>query len=319
MQLVTLNVSGRAAPGVVAGTEILDLTAAANALLAARLVPRTVRGILEAGEPALALVRSIRDDVLAESGSLKERLLADAALVPALAANFMAPVTDPGMILAAGLNYRAHLNEMKDTPIPDKPASLFKNPAAVIGSGEPIVPPREWSDMVDWEGEFCAVFGRPCHRVKAADALDYVAGYTLINDVSARNWVPSLFAAKGVFGPIHAWEHNILGKQFPTFCPMGPTLATRDEISDPGKVDLTTTLNGKVMQQACTDDLIFGLQQLIEYYSQFYRFRPGDLITTGTPSGVGFGRNPPVFMKPGDIVAVSVKEIGTLTNPVRAD
>jgi 2-keto-4-pentenoate hydratase/2-oxohepta-3-ene-1,7-dioic acid hydratase in catechol pathway len=277
-----------------------------------------VREILEAGEAALALVRSIRDDVLAGQGSLRERLLADGALVPTVSARLMAPIPDPGMILAAGLNYRAHLNEMKDTPIPEKPAAFHKNPAAVIGPGESIVPPREWSDMVDWEGEFCAVFGRPCHRVAADDALDYVAGYTLINDVSARNWVPSLFSAKGVFGPIHAWEHNVLGKQFPTFCPMGPTLATRDEIRDPGKVDLTTTLNGKVMQQACTDDLIFSLQHLIAYYSQFYRFRPGDLITTGTPSGVGFGRTPPVFMKPGDSVAVTVWEIGTLPNPVRA-
>ena len=134
--------------------------------------------------------------------------------------------------------------------------------------------------------------------------------------MSARNCVPEIFKSAGIFGPIFAWEHNILGKQFPTFCPMGPALATRDEIADPDAVNITTTLNGKVMQSACTDDLIFSLRALIEYYSQFYRFRPGDVITTGSPAGVGFGRSPQVFMKPGDVVAVTVKEIGTLSNPI---
>ncbi len=316
MHLVTLNAAGRATPGAVAGEDIVDLGAAGAVLPAARLMPQSVRGILEAGEAALALAKSIVDQVLSDRGSLREQLRSRAALVGAAEAKLFAPLPDPGLILAAGLNYHAHLREMKDTPIPEKPASLYKSSAAVIGPGAPIVPPREWADMVDWEGEFSAVFGRHCHRVKAAEALDYIAGYTLINDVSARNWVRDVFSAQGTFGPILAWEHNILGKQFPTFCPMGPAIATRDEIPDPGKVNITTTLNGQVMQSACTDDLIFGLPQLIEYYSQFYRFRPGDMITTGSPAGVGFGRKPQVFMKPGDVVAVTVKEIGTLSNPI---
>jgi acylpyruvate hydrolase len=318
MHLVTLNIKGRGSPGVVAGTEVLDLGAAGSVIAAARLVPPSMRGILEGGAEALALIRSIRDQVLEGKGSVSAALRGIGALATKDDVELLAPVPDPGTILAAGLNYRAHLREMKDTPIPERPASLFKSPAAVIGSGAPIVPPREWADMVDWEGEFSAVFGRACHRVKAAEALDCIAGYTLINDVSARNWVSALFASKGIFGPIHAWEHNILGKQFPTFCPMGPTLATRDEIADPGKVEITTTLNGEVMQSACTDDLLFGLPALIEYYSQFYRFRPGDVITTGSPAGVGYGRNPKVFMKPGDVVAVTVKQIGTLSNPIAA-
>jgi len=319
MHLVTLSAARRATPGVLVGEEILDLVAAGQVLPAARQVPQSVRGILEAGDAALALTKSIRDEVLADRGSLKERLRSQAALVGAAQAKLLAPLPDPGLILAAGLNYYEHLREMKNTPIPEKPASLYKSSAAVIGPGAAIVPPREWADMVDWEGEFSAVFGRHCHRVKASEALGYIAGYTLINDVSARNWVPDVFAAQGIFGPILAWEHNILGKQFPTFCPMGPAIATRDEIPDPGKVNITTTLNGRVMQSACTDDLIFGLPQLIEYYSQFYHFRPGDIITTGTPSGVGFGRKPQVFMKPGDVVAVTMKEIGTLSNPVKEE
>ncbi|MDH4192383.1 MAG: fumarylacetoacetate hydrolase family protein, partial [Betaproteobacteria bacterium] len=221
MHLVTLSVAGRATPGVLIGDEILDFIAASAVLPAAKLVPQSVRGILEAGDPALALAKSLREEVLADAGSsrgsLSKRLRAGAALVNAAQAQLLAPLPDPGLILAAGLNYYAHLKEMKDTPIPEKPASLYKSSAAVIGPGAAIVPPREYADMVDWEGEFSAVFGRHCHRVGSNEALDYIAGYTIINDVSARNWVPDVFAAQGTFGPILAWEHNILGKQFPTF------------------------------------------------------------------------------------------------------
>jgi acylpyruvate hydrolase len=161
------------------------------------------------------------------------------------------------------------------------------------------------------------VIGKPCHNVKAARALDYVAGYTIVNDVSARDWVAPIFASTGIMGPIHAWEHNLLGKMYPTFCPMGPVLATRDEVADPDNVRIRTRLNGKLMQDASTDDLVFRVADLIEYYSQFYVFKPGDVITTGSPSGVGFGRSPKVFMKDGDVIEVEVEGIGTLSNPVR--
>ncbi|HYX67376.1 MAG TPA: fumarylacetoacetate hydrolase family protein [Burkholderiales bacterium] len=229
----------------------------------------------------------------------------------------LAPIPDPGLVLSVGMNYHEHLKEMK-TPVPEKPAAFTKSVASIIGSGEAIkLPPRN-AKMVDWEGEFSVVIGRPCHRVKASQALDYVAGYTLVNDVSARDWVAPIFQAQGVMGPIHAWEHNLLGKMFPTFCPMGPCMVTKDEIADPGKVRIETRLNGSVMQSASTDDLVFGVPQLIEYYSQYYLFKPGDVITTGSPSGVGYGRNPRLFMKAGDVVEVEVKEIGVLRNPVEA-
>lgn len=249
---------------------------------------------------------------------MPERLRAAGALVARASARLLAPIPDPGTIIAAGLNSRAHLAEMKGTPIPRQPASLFKSPAAVIGPDAPIRPPADAADMVDFEGEFSAVFGKPCHRVRAKDALDYLAGYTLVNDVSARDWVAPVFAASGAFPAIHAWEHNILGKQFPTFCPLGPTIATREALPDPTKVEIVTTLNGREMQRMRMDDLIFGLAELIEHYSRFYAFRPGDVITTGSPAGVGFGRKPPVFMREGDVVAVSMAEIGTLSNPIGA-
>lgn len=266
------------------------------------------------------------DSIVEIGSSLKEIFVVDPVdtlrrkkglTYPVDKVKLLAPIPDPGLVLSVGMNYHEHLKEMK-TPVPEKPAAFTKSVASIIGSGEAIkLPPRN-AKMVDWEGEFSVVIGRPCHRVKASQALDYVAGYTLVNDVSARDWVAPIFQAQGVMGPIHAWEHNLLGKMFPTFCPMGPCMVTKDEIADPGKVRIETRLNGSVMQSASTDDLVFGVPQLIEYYSQYYLFKPGDVITTGSPSGVGYGRNPRVFMKAGDVVEVEVKEIGVLRNPVEA-
>jgi acylpyruvate hydrolase len=293
MKLVTVEVDGRPRAGLIDGEDIIDIHASDAS------IPGEVRSILEAG--VLERVRALR-------GSAKHR-------IPRASAKLLAPISNPSMVLAAGMNYYEHLKEM-NTPVPEKPAAFTKSVASVIGSGQSIKVPPDNRDMLDWEGEFSVVIGKPCHRVKAAQALDYVAGYTLVNDVSARDWVAPIFSAQGIMGPIHAWEHNILGKMFPTFCPMGPALATKDELPDPDNVHIETRLNGRVMQSANTDDLVFSVAKLIEYYSQFFLFRPGDVITTGSPSGVGYGRNPKVFMKPGDVIEVEVKEIGILRNPV---
>ena len=270
-------------------------------------------GILDGGE--IALLGSSLKAILASGEDL--RTLAGKLRLPAEGARLLAPIPDPGLVLSVGMNYHEHLKEMK-TPVPEKPAAFTKSVASIVGSGAAIKVPPSNPGMLDWEGELSVVIGKPCHSVKAARALDYVAGYTLVNDVSARDWVAPIFKAQGTMGPIHAWEHNLLGKMFPTFCPMGPCIATRDEIPDPARVRIRTRLNGKVMQDASTDDLVFGVAELIEYYSQFYLFKPGDVITTGSPSGVGFGRTPKVFMKPGDVVEVEVSQIGVLRNPIEA-
>jgi 2-keto-4-pentenoate hydratase/2-oxohepta-3-ene-1,7-dioic acid hydratase in catechol pathway len=280
MKLVTFELDGRARAGILEGESVTDLGAPMKDVIASGKMNRGAKHPLN-----------------------KVRL--------------RAPVPDPAMVLSVGMNYHEHLKEMK-TPVPEKPAAFTKSVASIIASGEPVKAPASNPNMLDWEGEFSVVIGRPCHRVKAAQALDYVFGYTLVNDVSARDWVAPIFKAQGVMGPIHAWEHNLLGKMFPTFCPMGPCIATKDEIPDPANVQIQTRLNGSVMQDANTDDLVFSVVQLIEYYSQFYRFLPGDVITTGSPSGVGFGRDPKVFMKPGDVVEVEVKQIGILRNPIEA-
>jgi 2-keto-4-pentenoate hydratase/2-oxohepta-3-ene-1,7-dioic acid hydratase in catechol pathway len=283
MKLVTVEIDRQPRAGILQGDEIVLLGSSLKEILASGKDPRSLAG--------------------------KQR-------VPAKEAKLLAPIPDPGLVLSVGMNYHEHLKEMK-TPVPEKPAAFTKSVASIIASGEPIRAPASNPDMLDWEGEFSVVIGKPCHRVSAAQALDYVAGYTLVNDVSARDWVAPIFKAQGVMGPIHAWEHNLLGKMFPTFCPMGPCMATRDEIPDPGNVRIQTRLNGQVMQDANTDDLVFSVVQLIEYYSQFYLFKPGDVITTGSPSGVGFGRNPKLFMKPGDVVEVEVKQIGVLRNTIQ--
>jgi 2-keto-4-pentenoate hydratase/2-oxohepta-3-ene-1,7-dioic acid hydratase in catechol pathway len=161
------------------------------------------------------------------------------------------------------------------------------------------------------------VIGRACHNVAAAEVMDYVAGYTIINDVSARDWLPGFFKAEGKMPSLLAWELNILGKQLPTFTPMGPVVVTKDEIADDRALSLTTTLNGKVMQSTSTSDLVYGVREVIAHFSKWYRFVPGDVISTGSPSGVGFARKPPVFMRDGDVIAVTVEGVGTLRNPVK--
>lgn len=295
MHLVMFSKDRQARAGVIDGDDIVDINACDRSL------PPTLKGILEAN--GLSRVKKVIK-------SRKHR-------VPRSRARLLPPIANPGLLLSVGMNYHEHLKEMK-TPVPEKPAAFTKSVASIIASGDPIVLPRSNPNMVDWEGEFTVVIGKGGHRIPAAKALDHVAGYTIVNDVSARDWVTAIFQSQGIMGPIHAWEHNLLGKMMPTFCPMGPCLATKDEVPDPANVKIVTRLNGDVMQDANTDDLVFSVVKLIEYYSQFYRFQPGDCITTGSPSGVGFGRSPKVFMKAGDTIEVEVAGIGTLRNPIKA-
>ena len=295
MHLVMFMKDKQARAGVIDGEDIVDINANDRSL------PPSLKGILEAG--ALARVKKLLK-------SRKHR-------TPRRRAKLLPPISNPGLLLSVGMNYHEHLREMK-TPVPEKPTAFTKSVASIIASGQPILLPASHPDMVDWEGEFTVVIGKSGHRIPAAKALDHVAGYTIVNDVSARNWVAPIFSSTGIMGPIHAWEHNLLGKMLPTFCPMGPCIATKDEVPDPNNVRIVTRLNGQVMQDANTDDLVFSVAKLIEYYSQFYRFLPGDCITTGSPSGVGFGRNPKVFMKAGDTIEVEVSGIGVLSNPVEA-
>jgi 2-keto-4-pentenoate hydratase/2-oxohepta-3-ene-1,7-dioic acid hydratase in catechol pathway len=303
VKLVTIEASGGPHAGLLLGEDqVMDL----SLVPAARGLPQSIKGILQAGPAALDALRRIVE----RAGNFPDALLLESDV------RFLAPVPDPTIVLSTGTAYRAHLAEMK-VGAPQAPGGFLKNAAAITGTGWPIVLPPQAPGMVDYEGEFSCIIGRACHNVAAAQAMDFVAGYTIINDVSARDWVPGFLGAKG--SPMEvsrAAGLNILGKQFPTFCPIGPALVTVDEVPDPHDLQLTTRLNGKVMQSAHTGDLIFRLAETIAYFSRWYRFSPGDVITTGSPDGVGYARNPQVFMKHGDVVEVEVSRVGILRNPV---
>lgn len=309
MKFATIQIDGKDRAAVMVGDRYLDLSATADAL-GAPSVPDSVMGILELGDTGVDAARQLaeladsRMDDVEEAGAIH-----DASKV-----TFRPPIPNPRFILSVGMNYAAHLEEM-NTPIPEEPAAFLKTPHSLTGHNQPIILPKGHADMVDYEGELTFVIGRDCYQVAEAEAMNFVAGYTIANDVSARDWVPGVFEAEGNLPAIHAWEKNILGKQYPTFTPMGPVIATRDEIDDPSQLHLVTRLDGEIMQDTMTD-LVFPIPRLIAHYSQWYRFRAGDVVTTGSPSGVGFGRDPKVFMKPGQRIEVTIDGIGTLANPI---
>jgi 2-keto-4-pentenoate hydratase/2-oxohepta-3-ene-1,7-dioic acid hydratase in catechol pathway len=214
----------------------------------------------------------------------------------------------PTDILCIGLNYRQHAAEGNHA-IPEHPILFMKNVGAIQNPGDPIVLPRRLaSDSVDYECELAVVLGRTCHNVDRDSALDYVLGYTCANDVSARDWQRH--------GGGGQWCR---GKTFATFCPLGPCLVTRDDIPNPNSLAIKTTLNGQVMQDWNTNDMIFDVPALIAFLSGSTILLAGTVILTGTPHGVGFARQPPVFLQPGDSVTVEIERIGQLTNPVIAE
>ncbi len=213
------------------------------------------------------------------------------------------PIGRPGKIVCVGLNYKDHAAEA-EMELPERPLLFAKWPNTLIGPGEPIRLPRQ-SAEVDYEAELAVVIGRPASRISVADALDVVEGYLCLNDVSARD----LQFADG------QWTR---GKSLDSFCPIGPALVPASEVPDPQQLRLRCILNGEVVQDATTADMIFSVAELIAYISDGIALEPGDLIATGTPPGVGFVRTPPVFLAAGDEVTVEIDGIGTLTNPVTA-
>ncbi len=219
----------------------------------------------------------------------------------------LAPV-EPRVIFGIGLNYHAHAAEFGSS-IPQYPVVFAKNPAAVTHPNDPIVLPPICMNPpeVDYEAELAVVIGRAATDVPAARALEYVLGYTIGNDVSARRWQKHAGGGQ--------W---VRGKSFDTFCPLGPELLTPEEIPDPQSLAIECRLNGDLMQEGNTSDMIFPVAELIAFLSSGTTLLPGTVILTGTPSGVGFARKPPVFLAPGDRMEVTIEPIGTLVNPVSA-
>jgi 2-keto-4-pentenoate hydratase/2-oxohepta-3-ene-1,7-dioic acid hydratase in catechol pathway len=226
------------------------------------------------------------------------------ALVPIDAVRLRAPVPRPGKLVCVGLNYRDHAAESK-VAVPERPVLFSKFTTSVIGPGESIVIPSS-SEKVDYEAELAIVIGRRAKRVSREEAAAAILGYTMVNDVSARDFQ---------FGD-GQWQR---GKSCDTFAPMGPWILTADEVGDPQQLGIRLRLNGQTLQSSNTNQMIFGPVDLVAYISETITLEPGDVIATGTPSGVGFARQPPVFLKAGDQVEMEVDGLGVLKNSVRAE
>jgi 2-keto-4-pentenoate hydratase/2-oxohepta-3-ene-1,7-dioic acid hydratase in catechol pathway len=217
----------------------------------------------------------------------------------------LAPLV-PVDILCIGLNYRDHAAETGAT-VPPNPMLFIKASNTLNDPGAPIPLPR-LSEKVDYEAELAVVVGRTAKDVSAADAMAHVFGYTCGNDVSARDWQKDRDLGGGQFAR---------GKSFDGFCPLGPSLVTADEVPDPQALTVRTTVNGRVMQDGTTADMIYPVAKLIESLSSTMTLRPGQVILTGTPAGVADGRTPPPFLRDGDVVVVEIEHVGRLENPVR--
>jgi 2,4-diketo-3-deoxy-L-fuconate hydrolase len=229
-----------------------------------------------------------------ENGSLGETIDRDAIKI-------MAPVPRPGKIICIGLNYRDHAAE-SGMEIPKSPVIFSKFSSCAIGPSVPVFIPSG-STQSDYEAELAFIIGRHAKNVSLENALDYVFGYTNFNDVSARDFQ----FADG------QWQR---GKSCETFAPMGEFVVTTDEITDPQNLSIKLRLNGDVMQDSNTGQMIFGVAELVEFLSRYITLEPGDVVATGTPPGVGFARKPPVYLKGGDVVEVEIEGLGVLSNPI---
>jgi len=279
---------GGAALGVVVG----DRWVTADELLPGG--PGSMQALVDGGARALDALRAAVDvELIAGDG----RPLADA--------DVLAPLARPGKIVAIGRNYREHVNEEGVEP-PVAPLIFAKWPSSVVGPGAEIRWDPALTGQVDYEAELAVVIGRTARRVAEDDALQYVLGYTCLNDVSARDLQ---------FGD-GQW---VRGKSLDTFCPMGPVLVTADEIPDPQDLDIECWIGDRVVQQANTSLMYFGVAALVSYCSQAFTLDPGDVIATGTPGGVGIFRTPPVLLADGDEVSVEIEGIGRLVNTCRSE
>jgi 2-keto-4-pentenoate hydratase/2-oxohepta-3-ene-1,7-dioic acid hydratase in catechol pathway len=283
MKLVTFKHSGTTRLGVVAAEEVVDLASAAPGL------PGEMGAFLEAGSPAL--------DAAAEAASAGGHRIALAEV------HLEAPV-QPSKCLAIGLNYAEHIEET-GRPRPEFPTVFNKQVSCVTGPGDPIHLPRV-SNVLDYEGELAFVIGRRCRHVSRQRAAEVIAGFAVMNDVSVRDWQ--------VKSPTMT-----LGKSFDTHGPLGPWIVTPEDVGDPHCLDLETRVNGEVRQSSNTRHLIFDCYQLVETLTTVMTLEPGDVISTGTPAGVGIAMKPPRLLVEGDVVAIEIEQVGRIENRVIAE
>jgi 2-keto-4-pentenoate hydratase/2-oxohepta-3-ene-1,7-dioic acid hydratase in catechol pathway len=266
--------------GVLEGDRIADLTAAG--------IAHSVLEIVQGGAEALKMVRGALDR--APRHALAEVTLA-------------APIR-PGKVLCSGINYKAHAEENPNAKMPAEPFFFAKLPSSVVGPDTPVEKsPR--TEQMDYEVEFSAIIGKRLHKAAESNVMPAIFGYTLLNDISARD--------------VQFKDNQItIGKNFAGFAPIGPCIVTADELTDPNDVALKTRLNGETLQDGNTSDWLFPLPKLISFLSHYVPLEPGDIVTTGTPAGVGAFRKPQIFMKPGDVVEIEAAGIGVLRTPIVA-
>lgn len=289
MRLVTIEVDGERRVGVLVGDRVLDVQAADPGL------PGDMVALLEGGAASIDRARRLADTTPQDSP----------ALLPADRVALLAPVPRPGKIMCVGRNYADHADEAATAGLSRmaKPSIFSKVPSTVIGPGQQVIRPAT-TQQLDYEGELAVVIGRRAKSISREEALDCVAGYTIVNDVSARDLQ---FSKDGGV---------TIGKNFDTALPMGPYLVLVDEVSDPGNLGIKTYVNRELRQDSNTHNLIFDIPYIIWYLSRQLTLEPGDVIATGTPAGVGFALKPPVWLQPGDVVRVEVEGLGALQNPV---
>ena len=307
MKIVRFSQNGHAPRlgALVAQNQVMDLAASCAAHLSSRgvvraapiaaaLFPASTRGFLEGGVASQEMLSQMTD--AAKAGRFQPVTHAAASV------RLHAPIADPGKFICIGLNYKDHAEETGN-PAPKQPPVFPKWNNAIQDPGEPILRPRG-EKMLDWEVELGVVIGRTARYVKRDQALEYVYGYTIVNDASAREF------------QFHTTQWGA-GKIGDTLAPVGPYIADRTEIPDPHVLELKTWVNGTLMQNGSTKNFIFDVRYIIEYLSNIMVLEPGDLIATGTPAGVGFSRKPPVPLQPGDVVKLEITGLGTLENTVK--
>ncbi len=303
MRIITFQVNGQTRWGALKNDYAVDLNLAHALFLAARgrqpeYLANNVLELLERGETAWTAARDTLEFLVDHT--------VDGVMFPLTRVKLLAPVLRPPNIIAIGRNYAEHARE-GTAEVPKYPILFAKFSSSVIGTGEVIHLHPSETQQVDYEGELGVVIGKTAQNVSQAEALDYVFGYTVVDDISARDLQFSPFVQG-------QW---IRGKSLDTFCPLGPAIVSKDEIPDPQNLSVRTTVNGQVVQDSNTQQMIFSVARLIEFISHGITLLPGDVIATGTPPGVGQYRKPPLFLKPGDVVQVEVGHVGVLRNEVQ--
>jgi 2-keto-4-pentenoate hydratase/2-oxohepta-3-ene-1,7-dioic acid hydratase in catechol pathway len=268
------------------GAVIEDKIVNLNQLSAGRL-PDSMLEFLQAGEVGMQTARELLGEAQGDIALDSVKLLA--------------PIPNPSKVIAIGLNYMDHIREA-NIGVPELATMFCKYPSSIIGNDAEICWSGKLTQQVDYEAELAVVIGKTARNVGEANAYDHIAGYMNCNDVSARDLQ---------FRPGDQW---LRGKCLDSFCPLGPYLVTRDEISDPHELSIQCELNGRLMQDSNTSEMVYRIPYLIEYLSQAFTLLPGDVIATGTPHGVGAFRQPPIWLKQGDIVAVKIEGLGVLSN-----